>query len=234
MIKKLLLIDLDDTLWATYVNNKRSIEELYTALNWGQYFVSFEAFFDLYYSVNVELWEQYNRGEIDKATLSRERLRRPLSSHLELSDQECERIDTRYLALVREQTLLCPNALEVMRYLKPRYRICLLSNGFSEVQQSKVTSSGLAPYIDNMVLSEDLGINKPRREIFDYALERMGVGHAEAVMIGDSFSSDIVGASNAGIDSIWYNAYRFPMPVLEGVTPPRYIVHDLAELLELL
>lgn len=234
MATKLLLIDLDDTLWATHVNNKKSLEQLYTALNWGQYFVSFEVFFSTYYRINVELWERYNQGCITKQELALDRLRLPLSPYLSLTQDQWREIDEQFLSFVKQQTLLCPNALDTMAYLKSRYDICILSNGFGEVQYTKIEKTGLSPYIDEVVLSEDVGINKPAAEIFHIALERMGATPGESLMIGDSFSSDIAGASNAGIGSIWYNAYDFPMPQSEGVTPPLHIINDLAELKTLL
>ncbi|MDO4691312.1 MAG: YjjG family noncanonical pyrimidine nucleotidase [Porphyromonadaceae bacterium] len=234
MATRLLLVDLDDTLWATYVNNKKSLEQLYTALNWGQYFVSFEDFFSAYYRINIELWERYNHGRITKQELALERLRLPLEPYLSLPEQSWREIDEQFLSLVKQQTLLCPNALETMAYLKARYSICILSNGFGEVQYAKIEKTGLAPYIDQVVLSEDVGINKPAPEIFHIALERMGATPSESLMIGDSFSSDIAGASNAGIGSIWYNAYAFPMPQTEGITPPLHIINNLAELKTLL
>lgn len=234
MTIKHLLIDLDDTLWATFINNKRSLEELYTALSWGQYFVSFEDFFDSYYRVNVSLWERYNKGEISKEYLSIERLRRPLHPHITLDEEAWKRIDKDFLNLVRTKTELCPNALPVLRYLKERYSICILSNGFKEVQYDKIDHSGLSPYIDHIVLSDDVGVHKPDKRIFEIAMQQIGATTSDTLMIGDSYASDIVGASNAGIGSIWYNPYNVPIPTDSAITPPKHIVSDLAELLHIL
>lgn len=228
---KVCLVDLDDTLWATHHNNRESLEEVYTALGWGQYFSSFDEFFDVYYPINVALWSEYNRGLIGKKTLSRERLRRPLEPFLRLSDEEADRIDGDFLALVRQKTTLCPGALPLMEHLHASYRVCILSNGFGSVQYDKIERSGLSPYVDEVVLSDEVGVQKPDPAIFALALERTGGTPSQAVMIGDSWESDIVGASRAGIRSIWYNPYGFSAPEMgEGQTPPWHIAKDLLEI----
>lgn len=232
---KLILIDLDDTLWATQRNNKRGLQALYTALEWGQYFVSFEEFFALYNPINHALWSEYNVGSISKEALSVERLRRPLEGKLEQSLEEWQRVDELFISLVKEQTELCPHALEVMAELKGRYPIAILSNGFGELQHSKVERSGLAPYVDQVILSDEVGINKPDARIFHHALSVMGgVPAEEAVMIGDSYHSDIIGASNAGIPSIWYNPQGWWADESASITPPLATITDLRELLTLL
>lgn len=249
--KSLILIDLDDTLWDTWENNKESLNELYTALAWGQYFLSFEDFFERYYSpVNHALWEQYNREEIDKDTLSEQRLRRPLECRwAELAAAEGNipegairseergywtEANARFIDLIKQKTRLCPGALELVAYLQPRYTTCVLSNGFGELQYAKLAESGLAPYIDHVVLSEEVGYNKPNPRIFDYALALTGRTATEALMLGDSWASDIIGASNAGVDSIWYNRYLLPVPESKGVTMPQAVIHDLGEAIRIL
>lgn len=250
MNKKLVLIDLDDTLWDTWSNNKKSLYELYTALDWGRYFRSFEDYFETYYyPVNHALWEQYNEQSVSKAELSYQRMYRPLANRyaeLKAEAESSELIatlaqliegerqywvtaDERFMAFIREKTGLCTGALELMDYLKSKYRVCILSNGFGEVQYAKVQHSGLGPYIDEMILSDEVGYNKPNPLIFAYALERMACTVEEAIMIGDSWGSDIRGAARAGIDSIWYNRYGLERPVELGVEP-RYEVQSLLEI----
>lgn len=232
---KLILIDLDDTLWATQRNNKRGLQALYTALEWGQYFVSFDEFFALYEPINHALWSEYNVGAISKEALSVERLRRPLEGKLEQSMQAWQRADELFISLVKEQTELCPHALEVMAELKQRYPIAILSNGFGSLQHTKVERSGLTPYVDQVILSDELGINKPDPRIFQHALSLMGNVQAEdAVMIGDSYHSDIIGASNAGIPSIWYNPQGWWADESVSITAPIATITDLRALLTLL
>ncbi len=234
---RLVLIDLDDTLWDTQRNNKESLSELYTALNWGQYFVSFEAFFEVYFPINIALWEQYARGEVDERTLSIERLRRPLAPFEKHSDTEWLSYDDQLMELIRSKRGLCPGALETLEYLHGRYPVCMLSNGFGRVQYAKVQDSGLAPHVDAIVLSEEVGFRKPDPRIFAHALDLMKVSPSESIMIGDSWSADIVGASRSGVPSVWYNPHGFPAPSIpegESFTPPQHIITHLSELREIL
>lgn len=231
---KVLFIDLDDTLWATKVNNKLGLQEIYTALGWGQYFLSFEDYYARYEPINYQLWSDYALGKVDKQTLSLERLRRPLEGLLSLDDQEWSRVDEQFLEAVRRQRGLCPYALEAMSYLKERYKVCILSNGFASVQYHKLRYSGLMPHVDEVVLSDEVGVHKPDPEIFRIARERMQCAPEECLMIGDSYMSDIVGASRAGIRSIWYSPEGYTLACDEDVTPPIATITSLIQLKELL
>lgn len=258
MTKKLILLDLDDTLWDTWANNKESLNELYTALCWGRYFVSFEAFFETYYyPINHELWSLYNQERISKDELCLARLYKPLRCRLEqatngseastLSPEEravlaalveqdssyWQGINEDFMARIREKRRLCPGAMTLLEHLHTKYPICIVSNGFPEVQYSKLKHSGLEPYIEQVVLSDEVGYNKPNPKIFEHALDLMGYQAKEAVMIGDSWLSDIEGANNAGIDSIWYNRYGSHSPS-ESRACPCHTVGHLAEIIPLL
>lgn len=257
MEKQLILIDLDDTLWDTWANNQESLNELYTALEWGRYFSSFEAFFEeYYYPVNHTLWERYNKEEISKAELSYERLFRPLylrhkdwvegaiqAEHTELIQHLSQVLDNprsywdeaneRFMSYIRSKRRLCPGAMELMQALHERYQVCILSNGFPEVQYAKLDNTGLKQYVDAVVLSDEVGYNKPNPRLFAYALEQMSCPPEKAIMIGDSWASDIRGASAAGVDSIWYNRYTLDTPK-EDITPPKAIVTHLNEIIPLL
>ena len=144
---KSLFIDLDDTLWDTYHNNKECLEEIYTAHNFGRYYTSFEAFFDIYWPHNMLLWKQYRNGEIDKQFLIVDRFRyvlRPLGIE---DDKTSLAINSEFLQRTTTKTRLVPGAIELLEYLRPSYRLFILSNGFREVQSKKLINSGLAPYI---------------------------------------------------------------------------------------
>lgn len=238
MTKQLILIDLDDTLWDTWANNKESLCEVYTALGWGRYFSSFEDYFETYYyPINHQLWERYNREDISKEELSYERLYRPIyNRYQELRDSALGAIvessrsywddaNDLFMERIRQKTGLCQGALELLRYLRSKHRVCILSNGFGDVQYDKIRLTGLDAYIDEVILSEDVGYNKPNPRIFEIALERMGVTIEQAMMIGDSWSSDIRGAAAVGMDSIWYNRYALAMPTEEGVKPLHIVEH---------
>ena len=231
MIKN-LFIDLDDTLWDTYHNNKESLRELYLEEGWQQFAPDYDAFWEKYWIHNEGLWELYRHDEIDKYTLTLRRMREPMPWLASLSDEEILALNRRFLAVTATKTRLVEGALEVMEYLHRYYRIYILSNGFREVQHAKVERSGLLPYIHRMILSEDAGVNKPNATIFRYACSATNSRCAESLMIGDSWPADIVGAKNVGMPSIWFNPNGLECS-MEGYAP-RHVIGHLKELFQIL
>lgn len=209
---KTILIDLDDTLWATQQNNKEAIHQLYLSEGWSSGYASFEHFWERYYPNNEELWHRYRHGDITKHELTIERFRHPLSAIKEYSEEEILEINQRFLDLSSRKTGLINGAIELLKYLKTLYKVVVLSNGFVEVQQRKIEVSGLSPFIDYIVLSEDVGISKPYKGIFDRALSVSHTRRTDAIMVGDSWDADILGAQNAKIPSVWFNPSNLPIP----------------------
>lgn len=201
---KAVFIDLDDTLWDFHANARLSLQEMYTQRKLNEHFESFDEFFDIYAKRNIELWESYGKGEITKDYLMLERFRYPLS-RMGVDDLELAReIGHQYLDILPTQKTLMPHALEVLDYLKVRYSLTIISNGFTEVQYKKLKSSGLSPYFKHVVLSEKAGALKPDPRIFVHALQLNRVEAADAIMIGDSYEADIRGAQAAGIDQVYF------------------------------
>ena len=225
---KHIFIDLDDTLWDLHANSKASLHEVYAELKLGEYFVSFEHFFKMYAKRNLELWTLYGKGEISKEFLMIERFRHTLSKMGVDNTELAILIGDRYLEIMPTKTILLPNAIELLDYLKPKYSLTLISNGFVEVQYKKLRSANLEHYFTHVVLSEAAKALKPDKRIFEYALQLNGATPAETIMIGDSYAADIVGAQNAGIDQIFLH------PTLESnekLKPCTYLVKGLEEVM---
>ncbi len=227
---KNLFIDLDDTLWDTCSNNRECLKEIYNDYDFGRYYESFEAFYDIYMPNNLELWARYRRHEIHRNTLILERFRyvtRPLG----IEDPESVlKINTDFLKRTTTKTRLIPGAIELLEYLHSSYRLFILSNGFREVQFLKLKNSGLSPYIEKMILSEDAGIQKPHKKIFDFALKNTNARRRESLMIGDSWEADIVGAHDSKIDQLWLNPAG--LPARDFV--PTFTVKSLTEIKNIL
>jgi HAD superfamily hydrolase (TIGR01549 family) len=130
-----------------------------------------------------------------------------------------------YLTESPKKKNLLPNALEVLEYLKPKYPLFIITNGFEEIQGTKISSSGITHYFKTVVTSEKAGHKKPAKEIFDYVLSNNGFNAAEAIMIGDNLLTDVQGAHNANVDSVFYN----PNKTLHSVK----VHHEITDLLEL-
>lgn len=107
---------------------------------------------------------------------------------------------------------LVPGALPLLKTLRSRVRIGVVTNNLVSEQQRKVRTLGLGSYVDALVISEAVGVNKPEARIFEIALERLGAAAADAAMVGDSWATDIEGARAAGIRAIWFNPQRRERP----------------------
>ena len=139
-------------------------------------------------------------------------------------------INNDFLQRTTRKTRLVPGAIELLEYLRPSYRMYILSNGFREVQFKKLSNSGLAPYFERMILSEDACIQKPHKGIFDFALKNTNSRRKESLMIGDSWEADIIGAHNSKIDQLWLNPEGLPA---KGFIPT-YTVGSLKEIEKIL
>ena len=109
-------------------------------------------------------------------------------------------------------------AIEVVEEIKEQYPVAIVTNGSPAIQRFKLRESGLADYFDVVVASGDVGFGKPRPEPFNSALEQSNVRPEEAVMIGNSWGSDIKGAANLGMPSIWFNLDKESRPD-DGISP---------------
>ena len=227
-----LFIDFDDTLYDTYGNSVISLCETYEAYHLDRYFATPQVFYDAYWAANIDLWTRYSKGEITRPYLIVERFRRPLSvgEGLDVTEQLCLEMSDRFLDFCSSKSGVVEGAHQLMDYLKRKgYRMHLCSNGFHEVQYKKLTACGLKDYFDTVVLSEDAGFNKPSKQFFDYALKVSGAHKETTIMIGDNLQTDIVGAHDAGFDTILFNRW--------GVAPslvPTHIVATLREIMDIL
>jgi putative hydrolase of the HAD superfamily len=192
----------------------------------GNYFPSFNDFYTIYYANVSRLWELYSQGKISKKILQRERFVGALSMVEEISEEQALAINDDFIARVMEKGILIEGAKELLDYLYPKYKIHILSNGFTEMQYKKIDSAGLSSYFDKVILSDKIGINKPHPDIFTYALNEVQKDKKEVIMIGDNVINDVQGAYNCEIDQIWFN----PEDLSPGDIKPTYIVKKLDEI----
>ena len=118
-----------------------------------------------------------------------------------------------------------PGALELLEHCKGRYNMHLITNGFETTQQMKLSYSGIDHYFEALITSEKSFSMKPKREIFDFALQSTGAVIHQSIMIGDALAIDVLGAKNIGMDQVYYNPYKIP-----HTEQPTYEVAHLAEL----
>lgn len=227
-----LFVDFDDTIYDTHGNAEIALAELFDAFSLGQYFDSLEEFTMPYWETNRELWGLYSNGEIERDYLIVERFRRPLAKGrgLDPSREYCLQVSDKFLDFCSCKPGILPGARELLEYLSQHYRLHLCSNGFHEVQYKKLKASDTERYFDNVILSEDAGVNKPAKEFFDYALKMTGAERETTIMIGDNLATDILGAQRAGIDTLYFNRWVTPTDDSEAT----HIVNTLDEIKDIL
>ena len=203
---KNVFIDLDDTLYDFSASSRESFNEAYDLLEYGRFFGSFEHFMSIYTPRNLQLWELYGRGEITKEELNALRYSYPLEAVGVYDKELAARFCSEALGRIPTKNRLVPGAVELLEYLAPKYNLYILSNGFQELQDHKMRTTGIRHYFKELILSDHIGINKPRPELFEYALRKTGATVEDSIMIGDMFETDIVGARNVGLKQIFYNA----------------------------
>ena len=162
-------------------------------------------FYALYKKRNEELWVEYARGEVTKDELNRQRFLYPLAAVGYPDEELAKRYSTDFLNTIHIKSKLMPHAKEVLDYLSPKYNLYILSNGFRELQSRKMQSAGVDKYFKKIILSEDLGLLKPSLQLFHFALSATQSELHQSLMIGDSWSADIVGAKGAGMDQVFYS-----------------------------
>ena len=227
---KNLFFDLDDTIWAFSRNARDTFEEVYQKYAFDRYFDSFDHYYALYQKRNTELWIEYGEGKVTKDELNRQRFFYPLQAVGVEDETLAERFSKDFFAIIPTKSGLMPHAKEVLEYLVPKYNLYILSNGFRELQSHKMRSAGVDGYFRKVILSEDLGVLKPRSEIFNFALSATQSEMCESLMIGDSWEADITGAHGIGMHQAFYNVTdRATFPFL-----PTYHIHSLKELMNLL
>lgn len=224
-----IFIDFDDTLCDTHGGAQLALETLFVDCGLERYFDKAEDFYTAYWQSNIELWQQYGRGAITRDYLIIERFRRPLSKGrgLEVDQQYCQQMSEHFLELCVENTRALVGALELVDYLRRQgYRLHLASNGFHEVQYRKIRNCGFDGCFDTVILSEDAGVNKPARGFFDYAFRVSKATPSATIMIGDGWDSDMRGALDYGLATIFFN--RFPQYLA-----PESVTHEVHSLLEI-
>ena len=240
---KAVFIDWDDTIGDFIGAAKLALQEMYDKYQLSDYFASHEEFVSLYKPHNIELWDKYGKDLVTKEYLSFDRFFFPLMHGSKVGERQeakgerqgvaalAEQLSEDFLHLTTAHFSLLEGAEELVRYLAEKYPLTVVTNGFVEVQYEKFDRSGLRDCFAHIVLSEEVGCQKPNPRIYEEALRMNGLSAEDVVMIGDSWNSDIQGAINAGIDQIWIRKSKDPLPEGQHAT---YIVNTLSEVMEIL
>jgi putative hydrolase of the HAD superfamily len=232
---KAVFLDWDDTIGDFHGAADLALAQMYEKYQLDRYFASLDEFVGLYKPHNLELWAKYGEDKVTKEYLSLDRFLFPLMHGSLYPNGETAQVirlamtmSDDFLALTTAHFSLLPGAEEIVRYLAEKYPLTIVTNGFIEVQYEKFDKSGLKDCFSHIVLSEEVGCQKPNPRIFEEALRLNGLSAVEVVMVGDSWYSDIQGAINAGIDQIWVTDH------LSDDCAPTYTVKSLEEIKSIL
>ena len=155
-----------------------------------------------------------------------ERFRRYLALTGERADPE--ELNREHLYQLGENASLLPGAEQLCRDLAADHRLYLLTNAVESVQRARFARSAIRPYFQDVFISETIGWGKPSLEYFQYVFRAVPELTGEnCLVVGDSLSSDIRGANNAGLPCCWFNPGALPRP--EGLRID-YEIRSLEEL----
>lgn len=196
----IVLLDADNTLFDFNAAEAQALDDVLAEFGWPRDQESKRA----YLEINHILWSAFDRGEMDADFLTVERFRR-LGEHLGRSADPAE-MNRRYLDHLGACSLLLPGAEDLCRTLwAAGCRLALATNGVARVQHARLAGSPLAPYLERLFISEEMGTRKPEPAFFHAALSAMGAeDRSRCVMVGDGLGSDVKGALAAGLDVIWF------------------------------
>jgi YjjG family noncanonical pyrimidine nucleotidase len=206
---KHIFFDLDDTIWDFEKNSERILSKLFEEKDLKNKLQNdFYTYFTAYKKKNGELWQLYNSKKISKDEL---RKRRFHETFLQFGYDDFDLswdISEAYIQRSPYGTELKKGSIELLETLGEKYKLHIITNGFKEVQDIKLTQCGLKKYFDAVIISEEIGWNKPNVEIFREAEKLVDAQKEACLMIGDNLDTDIEGAKNAGWQTIWYNPQK--------------------------
>jgi putative hydrolase of the HAD superfamily len=208
-----IFFDLDHTIWDFDKNAEETLHELYGKHKLSEIGLhSADLFIETYTRNNHLLWAQYHIGEISKDELREARFKKTFIELGVPPDLLPNDFEDEYVKIGPTKTNLFPHAHETLAYLKGKYTLHLISNGFKESTETKINNTDIIKYFDQVIISEVVGVNKPDKAIFEYALRVAGATKDESLMIGDSIEADIRGALAFGMDAIYFNPFNLEKP----------------------
>tara|TARA_R110002050_G_scaffold200591_1_gene335513 strand:- start:56987 stop:57682 length:696 start_codon:yes stop_codon:yes gene_type:complete len=222
-----LFFDLDHTLWDFKTNSRLTLGEIYSLFNLAELSeVGQSEFITIYEKYNHKMWADYRNGKMSKETLRNERFRQSLS-HIGIKDKALSvTVADYYVDNSPLKTALFADTLEVLSELKLKYQMHIITNGFAEIQAIKMERSGLNPFFDKIITSEQAGTKKPHPSIFQYSLKMANAKAEESLMIGDNQLVDIEGAAKVGMDGVFFNPEKE-----QTIISPTYEIDGLKHLL---
>ena len=153
-----IFFDLDHTLWDFEKNSRLTFKKIFQSNGVD---VDLDTFLTIYIPLNLEYWKLYREERITKSELRFQRLRKAFDAlEYQIEDAFIPILSKQYIEYLSSYNNLVPNTLDVLDYLKPRYRLHIITNGFQEIQEKKLRMANIYQYFDQVVNSEMAGVKK--------------------------------------------------------------------------
>ena len=221
---KYLLWDIDGTILNFEKAEKRAIRTLFEKFNLGE---CTDEMLSCYIQINKKYWKLLECGEMEKERILVERFEEFFLKEGIRTDAASE-FNKAYQLALGDTIVFNDDALEIIKAQKKNYQIIIVTNGTAIAQKKKLERSGLDKIADNIFISEEVGYEKPSIHFFERVIAKAGIDDvSQAVIIGDSLTSDIQGGVNAGIDTCWYNPKG---EINDTNLIPTYMIKNLHEL----
>lgn len=225
MTYRVLLLDADGTLLDFKKSEEVGLREVFREFQ----IPDKEACRTYYLALNERLWAEFEEGIISKQHIFEVRFQMMLD-HFHLSGDGIA-MEHRYREWLNQGSHIIPGAYELIEQLAKHYELYIVTNGVSKTQYLRLAASDLQPFFQQVFVSEDIGYQKPQKEYFDYVLSHIHAAPADMLLIGDSLSSDILGANQAGIASCWFNPDQISN---DGRIKPMYEIQRLEDVWKIL
>lgn len=221
---KYLLWDIDGTILNFEKAEKRAIRTLFEKFNLGE---CTDEMLSHYIEINKKYWKLLECGKMEKERILVERFEEFFLKEGIRTDAAAE-FNKAYQLALGDTIAFNDDALEIIKAQKKNYLIIIVTNGTAIAQKKKLERSGLDKIADNIFISEEVGYEKPSIHFFERVIAKAGIDDvSQAVIIGDSLTSDIQGGVNAGIDTCWYNPKG---EINDTNLIPTYMIKNLHEL----
>ncbi|AVR44169.1 noncanonical pyrimidine nucleotidase, YjjG family [Christiangramia fulva] len=196
-----VFFDLDHTLWDFEKNSALAFQKIFEDQKIN---ISVLEFLKVYKPINFRYWEMYRSNSVTKEALRYGRLKESFDSlKFEATDATINTLADDYIKYLLANNHLLEDGREVLDYLSKKYELHIITNGFEEVQHSKMKNSGILHYFKSITTSEEAGVKKPHPAIFEKALRKSKADPLKSVMIGDNLEADIIGAHKFGLHTIY-------------------------------
>lgn len=205
-----VFFDLDHTLWDFDRNSKLAFLRVFE-----EYEIDLDIhnFMDVYKPINFKYWKMYREGTITKQELRKGRFAEAFRAFdMGFSQEMTETLEVKYIEELPGNNHLFNGARAILKYLSAKYKMHIITNGFDEVQELKLTRSKIAQFFETVTTSEEAGAQKPNPKIFHLALDKAGIKPENGIMIGDTFEADILGAESVGMYTMYYNYRKQNIP----------------------